>query len=110
MNPPALSWKRLSASVGYLKIASFEETGPQALARLDQAFAELVALPSLVIDLRGNRGGTLDMATLLGRLSVSNGPAGWVLCDPRRACETGRPLNGPDEPRLAASLLGKRWA
>jgi carboxyl-terminal processing protease len=60
-----ISWKKLTPTTGYLRIESFEN-GAGALARIDCAFAELAPLPSLVIDLRGNGGGTLTAAMRVG--------------------------------------------
>lgn len=60
-----ISWKKLTPSTGYLRIESFEE-GAGAVARIDSAFAELGSLPSLVIDLRGNGGGSLTAAMRVG--------------------------------------------
>jgi hypothetical protein len=58
-------WRRLSPTVGYIKINSFED-GAEVVERIDRAFAELGELPSLVIDLRGNGGGTLTAAMRTG--------------------------------------------
>jgi hypothetical protein len=58
-------WRKLAPSVGYLRIESFED-GPKVVARVDRAFAELGRHASLVIDLRGNGGGTLSAAMRLG--------------------------------------------
>ncbi|HEV2705461.1 MAG TPA: S41 family peptidase [Pyrinomonadaceae bacterium] len=60
-----ISWKKLTPAAGYLRIERFED-GAGALARIDGAFAELGALPSLVIDLRGNGGGALTAAMRVG--------------------------------------------
>jgi hypothetical protein len=60
-----ITWRELSPSVGYLRIESFED-GPQVVTRVDRAFAELADRSSLVIDLRGNGGGTLSAAMRLG--------------------------------------------
>ena len=60
-----ITWKQLTSSVGYLRIESFED-GPQVVARVDRAFAELRNYPALVVDLRGNGGGTLSAAMRLG--------------------------------------------
>lgn len=62
---PDIVWRRLSPAVGYLKVNSFED-GPEVVGRVDAAFAELGELPSLVIDLRGNGGGTLTAAMRIG--------------------------------------------
>jgi pimeloyl-ACP methyl ester carboxylesterase len=60
-----ITWRQLSPAVGYLRIESFED-GPQVVARVDRAFAELDRYPSLVVDLRGNGGGTLSAAMRIG--------------------------------------------
>lgn len=60
-----IEWRQLAAGIGYIKIASFED-GPEVLARVDRAFAELGTNGALVIDLRGNGGGSLGAAMRLG--------------------------------------------
>ncbi len=60
-----VSWRPLSSTVGYLKISSFDEEA-QPLADVDRAFKELNDLPSLIIDLRGNGGGSLGLAMRVG--------------------------------------------
>ena len=60
-----ITWRALAPSVGYIRIESFED-GPQVVARVDRAFAELSHHASLIIDLRGNGGGTLSAAMRLG--------------------------------------------
>jgi carboxyl-terminal processing protease len=61
----SLAWRRLSARTGYLKIANFQE-GPEFLQLVDRAFQDLNSLPALLIDLRGNGGGTLSAAMRVG--------------------------------------------
>lgn len=63
--PHGISWKQAGPSVGYLAIQSFED-GPEVVARIDQAFAALGGNESLIVDLRGNGGGTLSAAMRLG--------------------------------------------
>lgn len=63
--PHGISWKQAAPSVGYLAIRSFED-GPEVVARIDQAFAALGGNESLIVDLRGNGGGTLSAAMRLG--------------------------------------------
>jgi hypothetical protein len=60
-----ITWKQITSSVGYLGIESFED-GPKVVERIDRAFAELGKNPALVVDLRGNGGGTLSAAMRLG--------------------------------------------
>jgi hypothetical protein len=67
---PVVSWRVLSPSMGYLRIASFEPTGEELVpevARMDSAMAAMAALPAIVIDLRGNEGGSVDLAYRLGQ-------------------------------------------
>jgi hypothetical protein len=63
--PYGISWKQAAPSIGYLAIQSFED-GPEVVARIDQAFAELAGNESLIVDLRGNGGGTISAAMRLG--------------------------------------------
>jgi hypothetical protein len=60
-----ITWKQLTSSVGYLRLESFAD-GPKVVEQIDRAFAELGNNPSLVVDLRGNGGGTLSAAMRLG--------------------------------------------
>jgi carboxyl-terminal processing protease len=80
---PVVSWQVLSPSLGYLRIASFEPTGAELVpevARMDSAFAEMAALPAIVIDLRGNEGGSVDLAYRLGQHLVGAPvPAGYFV-------------------------------
>lgn len=51
----------LSPSLGYLRIESFSPLGAALVpevVRMDSAFAEMAGLPAIVIDLRGNEGGS----------------------------------------------------
>ena len=62
---PAVTWRRLRDSVGYVRIASFAED-PGERERLDEAFTDLADTQGLVVDLRGNSGGNLGLAMRLG--------------------------------------------
>jgi len=66
-----ITWRELVPSVGYLRIESFAD-GPPVVARVDRAFAELSRYSSLVVDLRGNEGGTLSAAMRLGDYLLPN--------------------------------------
>lgn len=59
------TWKTLAPGIGYMQIKQFTES-PEAIAEIDAAFKELGELPNLVIDLRGNTGGTLSVAMRIG--------------------------------------------
>ena len=65
-----IEWRSVDSRVGYLRIAQFDE-GPAAIARLDSAFAALRGHAGLVVDLRGNPGGTLGIAMRLGDYLMS---------------------------------------
>ncbi|HEY0782546.1 MAG TPA: S41 family peptidase [Thermoanaerobaculia bacterium] len=60
-----LVWSRPTADVALLRIARFAE-GREAVKLVDDAFADLAGMPWMILDLRGNEGGTLDMAMRLG--------------------------------------------
>lgn len=80
---PSVSWEVLSPSLGYLRIASFSPAGATLVpevARMDSAFAEMAGLPAIVIDLRGNEGGSVDLAYRLGQhLQRVPVPAGYFV-------------------------------
>lgn len=80
---PVVSWQVLSPSLGYLRIENFGPTGAALVpevARMDSAFAEMAGLPAIVIDLRGNEGGSVDLAYRLGQhLVAAPVPAGYFV-------------------------------
>ena len=74
---PPIVWRHVSPAIGYLQIKQFEES-PEILALVDRAFAELGDLSSLIIDVRGNPGGTLSAAMRVGDyLFPATRPAGY---------------------------------
>jgi Peptidase family S41/Tricorn protease C1 domain len=76
---PPIVWRKLLATVGYLQIRQFEES-PEVLHLVDSAFAELGDIPSLIIDVRGNPGGTLSAAMRLGDyLFAATRPVGYFV-------------------------------
>lgn len=109
-----VSWRTLPGSVGYLRIASFPSGRdvPAAVARLDSAFAALGALPALVIDLRANPGGNLELGSRLAD-HLLNRPleAGYFATRAgleRRGVRSIEALDPATLPRLAAgdSVMG----
>jgi hypothetical protein len=78
-NEESITWRELAPSIGYLRVESFED-GPQVVARVDRALAELSHNSALVIDLRGNGGGTLSIAMRLGDyLLPKSQPVGYFV-------------------------------
>ncbi|MDT4966952.1 MAG: carboxyl-terminal processing protease [Acidobacteriota bacterium] len=60
-----ITWKKLTEQVGYLRVERFDE-GADAVHLVDQGFGTIGNSPWLIIDLRGNPGGTLSVAMRLG--------------------------------------------
>lgn len=109
----AVSWRVLSPQVGYLRIANFFATGAAArpdFARLDSAFREMGALPALIIDLRANPGGSLDLAAWLARHLVARPtPGGYFVTQSgytRRGLRSAQALDAATVPPLDASVGG----
>lgn len=74
---PVISWKKLSDKTGYLQIRSFEAITLRDEANyyqaLEKALAELSALPNLVIDLRDNSGGDIELLYKTLNYFIPNG-------------------------------------
>jgi carboxyl-terminal processing protease len=61
--PRALvSWRRLPNGVGYLRVRQWPSSDAIA-ALVDHAFDDLASAPALVVDLRGNPGGDISVAS-----------------------------------------------
>jgi carboxyl-terminal processing protease len=56
-----ISWRRLKSGSGYLRIAQWVGGSTHAAA-IDAAFEDLRGAPGLIVDLRGNGGGSVGMA------------------------------------------------
>jgi Peptidase family S41/Tricorn protease C1 domain len=112
--PPAaasVSWRVLSPEVGYLRLNDFSPTGAAArpdFARLDSAFAQMGALPALIIDLRSNPGGSLDLAARLAQHLVARPtPGGYFVTQSgytRRGLRTAQALDAATVPPLSAAV------
>ncbi len=114
---PSVSWQVLSPSLGYLRIASFEPSGeslPPEVARMDSAFAAMAGLPAIVIDLRGNEGGSVDLAYRLGQhLHATPVAAGYLVVRrgfDSRGLRTAGALDPATVPALPADLPGAMLA
>jgi hypothetical protein len=103
---PAVSWRVLSPSLGYLRIESFNPSGAALVpevARMDSAFAAMAALPALVIDLRDNEGGSVDLAYRLGQhLNGTPVPAGYFVVRHGYASRGMRTAGALDTARVPA--------
>lgn len=117
---PSVSWQVVSPSLGYLRIASFEPSGAALVpevARMDSAFAEMAGLPAIVIDLRGNEGGSVDLTYRLGQhLQGVPVPAGYFVVrqgyDTRRmraaaALDTATVPALPTDGSVTGAMLGQ---
>lgn len=108
---PIVSWRVLSPEVGYLHVRNFNPTGAAAraeFARLDSAFAQIGALPALILDLRANPGGSLDLAARLAQHLVARPtPGGYFVTQSgytRRGLRTAQALDTATVPPLTASV------
>jgi len=73
---PECSWRQL----GYLRVAFFPGVNGHRFAQaLDRALAELPACSSLIIDLRGNLGGSVGSLRLISTLTAGRVPVGYSL-------------------------------
>jgi C-terminal processing protease CtpA/Prc len=59
-----ITWKKLTDQVGYLRVTRFDE-GADVVQLVDRGFSEIGSLPWVIVDLRGNAGGTLTAAMRL---------------------------------------------
>jgi hypothetical protein len=110
---PVVSWRVLSPSLGYLRIESFSPSGAALVpevARMDSAFAEMAGLPAIVIDLRGNEGGSVDLAYRLGQhLHATPVAAGYLVVRrgyDSRGLRAAAALDTATVPALPADLPG----
>jgi hypothetical protein len=59
---PLVTWSRLAPGVHYLRIRHFDPQSAQELTDFDRVLEDAAGSPSIVIDLRGNRGGRVGLA------------------------------------------------
>jgi C-terminal processing protease CtpA/Prc len=95
-----IHWVRLAPGFGYLRIAEFDE-GEDALRSVDSAFAALRAATGIVIDVRGNPGGTLGAAMRVGDyLLDSLRPVGYFATRAGLSARGARSMDDLDPSRL----------
>ncbi|MGB9887127.1 MAG: S41 family peptidase [Moorellales bacterium] len=74
---PSVSWELLPEEIGYLRLEEFGTTTAEEVAR---ALSELVpASRGIILDLRGNSGGLLDVAVEVAAQFVPSGPVVQVV-------------------------------
>ncbi len=89
--------------IGYVQVFSFQKSTPQELqSALLQLRAQPTGLKSLVLDLRGNQGGSFDAALQVAELFLSEGV---IVYTHSRTKETSRRANNPDAFTLPLVVL-----
>jgi C-terminal processing protease CtpA/Prc len=61
----AVAWRAIDDRIGYVRIDRFDDA-ERSRADLDRAFAEFASLPAVIIDVRGNGGGSIGLALRAG--------------------------------------------
>jgi len=80
--------------VGYVRLYSFQKSTPQEMrSALMQLRSQPTGLKSLILDLRGNQGGSFDAALQVAELFLSEGV---IVYTNSRMKETPRRANNPD--------------
>ena len=62
-----VEWKKINEKTGYIKVKEFADDTKQSEILINQAFSELNRLPFLIVDLRDNPGGGIEVALPLAR-------------------------------------------
>ena len=84
VEPTLVEARQLSNGTGYLKIAMFPDmVGVKVANEISDAVAQLGAVESLIIDLRGNTGGGIGALRVMSLLTPERIPVGFAL-DRRR--------------------------
>ena len=89
---PLVTWRRLASGTGYLRVAAWRADADVDGA-VDAAFRDLAPADRLIVDLRANTGGSLNLArafrdrflherTFLGTVRVSTGDGGLAPPEP----------------------------
>jgi carboxyl-terminal processing protease len=86
-------WKMLPDSIGYLRIGGFNDTTPK-LVKTGLAELRSQGMRGLLLDLRNNPGGGLDVCVDVTGAFVGSGPAVYIE-------ERGRPRAARNTPRAA---------
>lgn len=62
-----VEWKKINETTGYIKVKEFDDASGESEKLVNQAFDELGNLPSMIVDLRDNPGGGIEVALPLAR-------------------------------------------
>ena len=101
---PLVTWRRLSPEINYLRIRHFDPQSAQELTDFDRALTEAAGSPSVVIDLRGNRGGDADLVIRALSLFLEPGlDAGYLLG--RRGTSAAAAMPNPSENPIPGLLV-----
>lgn len=80
VEPTLVESRRLSADLGYLKVAMFPGTvGMDVANQISSAAAELEGTKGLILDLRGNTGGGVGALRVMSLLTPAKIPVGFSL-------------------------------
>lgn len=104
-------WKRLSGGIGFLRIADMSDE-PAFLDLLSTAIAALADAPGLVIDVRGNPGGSRDALRMLYPLLCDEKAGPRVVNVAKYRLRPGDERGQPEgnlENRSLFPLSSKRW-
>src|SRR3954447_5762799 len=78
--PQAVTWKHLTARLGYIKVTIFPGLlGLDVAREIDTAFQNLSSCDALVLDLRGHLGGGLGVLRLMSHLTPDRLPIGYTV-------------------------------
>jgi len=100
--PVRLEARRLPGEIGYLRIGSMDDDEP-FLAELERHLAELTGVRGLVIDVRGNGGGSRDVLLRIAPRIFPKGVASRVVNVAALRIAPG------DDPRTSSAALADRF-
>ena len=101
---PLVTWRRLSPEINYLRIRHFSPQSARESTDFNRALEEAAGSPSVVIDLRGNRGGNASLVFHALSLFLEPGlDASYVLG--RRGTSAAAAMPNPSEHAIPGLLV-----